>query len=147
MKVINDINKIQKQGYGKSWFAVMISTQHLLVQGKNLTAACRAMSVTFTAASEKLARAEYDAFDLNSQASKQDASEFRTLSNELDRRLAAIILQVWTSVDQKIWWLVKLSFCQVLNNWIFQSRQQFSACEMRCYPTLFICSVTLDADM
>ena len=87
----------------------MISTQHLLVQGKNLTAACRAMSVTFTAASEKLARAEYDAFDLNSQAFKQDASEFKTLSHELDRRLAAIILQVWKSLDQNSWWLVDIS--------------------------------------
>lgn len=64
------------------------------MQGKTLTAACRAMNTTFTTASEKLASAEYDAFDKTNEAFKKDFSEFNTTLKELDKRLAAIILQV-----------------------------------------------------
>lgn len=52
------------------------------------------MSVTFTAAAEKLSRAEYDVFETDNQAFAQDAAEFKAVLQELDKRLAALILQV-----------------------------------------------------
>ena len=52
------------------------------------------MSVTFTAAAEKLGRAEYDVFETDNHAFAQDAAEFKAVLQELDKRLAALILQV-----------------------------------------------------
>ena len=65
-----------------------------MAQGKDLTAACRAINGEISPAAEKLGKAEYDVWDLAGQACKEDLSSFRDLLRELDLRLAAVILQV-----------------------------------------------------
>ena len=65
------------------------------LQGKALTAVCRAVHTEFSAAAEKLFAAEYDPLDLSAEADfTRDASVFKALVRELDKRLAAVILQV-----------------------------------------------------
>ena len=65
-----------------------------LLQGKALTATCRTMHAEFSASAERQSKAEYDVWDLDNQACAADVAAFKAQTREMDKRLAAIILQV-----------------------------------------------------
>lgn len=65
-----------------------------LAQGKALTSVCRVVHAEFTAAADKLSRAEYNALDLKNEEFAADSAAFKALLRQLDRRVAAAILQV-----------------------------------------------------
>lgn len=64
------------------------------LQGKILTAVCRSLYAEFSAAFEKQSRAEYNMWELGNKACTADIASFKELARQLDKRLAAIILQV-----------------------------------------------------
>ena len=54
----------------------------------------RSLYTEFSAAAEKQGRAEYNVWELGDKACTADITSFKDLTKELDKRLAAIILQV-----------------------------------------------------
>lgn len=76
------------------------------LQGRNLTALCRSIHTEFAAAAGKFAASEVDIWDLGNEGFKADITSMRDQAKELDKRLAAIILQV--SVACLLSWLQSL---------------------------------------
>ena len=70
-----------------------------ILQGKLLNAICKAVHSEFVAAAEKLSAVEYDVLDLSVPSYPADAAGFKFLLQELDRRLAAVIMQVQHTVN------------------------------------------------
>lgn len=54
----------------------------------------RTLYAEFSAAAEKQGQAEYNVWELSNKACTADITSFKDLVKELDKRLAAIILQV-----------------------------------------------------
>ena len=65
------------------------------MQGKALTATVRSIHVEFAAALDVLQKVSYDPLDLTVPAFEADYARFCTVTAELERRLSAIITQVW----------------------------------------------------
>lgn len=55
---------------------------------------CRTIHAEFVAAAEKLGSAEYDVWDLDDQVCSKNIQGFKAQTKEIDKRLAALILQV-----------------------------------------------------
>ncbi len=64
------------------------------MQGKALTTSVRAIHASFMAAAEKVKALPYDTMDLEVKQFDADFSAFQETVGGLDRRLAAIIIQV-----------------------------------------------------
>lgn len=78
-------------------------------KGKVLTNGIKAIHSDFTAAVEKFKAVEYDVMDTDAKQFDEDFYTFRVVIKELERRLAAIIIQVgascWCGGTRGLEWL------------------------------------------